>query len=172
MNKLYVLVPVLLLAAFGVVYVVHSRDAEAKAAQVAAEAGRVAAERAAEKAEAERQAREDAERRAAARLAEEARREREKIEKWEAASRQIADDTAGFVEQAKKHAAEAEALEARLSALRTERERASLAAFELAREVEAARIRKRNAELEIQRLVEMTARRAGTTLGGAAAATP
>lgn len=169
MNKLYLIVPALLLVAFGGVYVMHSRDAEAKAVVVAAEAERAAAAEAGKKSEAERRAREDAERRAAERLAEEKRKEEEKAAKWEAASRQIADDTAGFLAQAEKLGAEAQALGARLAALRAEKDRAGQTAFDLALEVEAARVAKRNAELEIQRLVEMTARRAGTTLAPLAA---
>jgi hypothetical protein len=165
-NKLYVFVPLILLVAFGGVYVMHSKDSAAKAVAAAAETERAAAVEAAKKAEAERQAREDAERRSAERLAEEKRKEDERAARWEAASQQIADDTAGFLAQAERHFAEVRALEARLAALRSERDRASQAAFDLAKEVEAARIAKRNAELEIQRLVEMTARRAGTTLAG------
>ncbi len=169
MNKLYLIVPALLLVAFGGIYVVHSKDAAAKAAMVAAEAERAAAAEAAKKAEAETRAREDADRRAAERLAEEKRKEEEKAAKWEAASKQIADDTATYLAQAEQHGAEIKALEERLAALRAEKDRAAQAAFDLAKEVEAARVAKRNAELEIQRLVEMTARRAGTTLGTVAA---
>ncbi len=166
MNKLYVIVPILLLIAFSGVYVMHSKDAAAQAAFAAAEAEQRAAAEAAKKAEAERQAREDADRRAAERLAEERRKEEEKTARWEATSRQIAEDTAGFLVQFERLGTEARELEARLASLRSERDRASQAAFDLAKEIEAARIAKRNAELEIQRLVEMTARRSGTTLGG------
>lgn len=165
MNKLYFFVPGLLLAVFAGVYVMHSRDAAEKAATVAAdETRRVEAERAA-RSEAERLAKEDADRRAAERLAEEKRKEDERRVKWEAASRQIADDTANYRAQAEKNAAEAKALENQLSELRAEKDRAGQAAFDLAKNVEAARIQKRNAELEIQRMVEAVARKAGTTLG-------
>ncbi|MEO0054841.1 MAG: hypothetical protein RLZZ50_788, partial [Verrucomicrobiota bacterium] len=47
--------------------------------------------------------------------------------------------------------------------------RATQAVFDAALAVEASRVQKRNAELEIQRLVEMTARKAGSTLGTVAA---
>jgi hypothetical protein len=165
MNKLYVLVPILLTLAFSGVFVVHQKDAEANKVAVAAEAAQRAEAEAAKKAEAERQAREDAERRTAERLAEEKRKEEEKRAKWEAAGQQIADDTATYLAQAEKNAAELKALEDKLASLRAEKDSAGQAAFDLAKQVEAARIAKRNAELEIQRLVEMTARRAGTTLG-------
>lgn len=169
MNKLYFIIPVLLLAAFSGVYVMHSKDAAAKAALVSAEAAKKTEAEKAKKAEAERQAREDAEKRTAERLAEEKRREDEKRAKWEAAGKQIADDTASYRTQAEKNAAEAKALEAKLAALRAEKDKAGQTAFDVAKDVEAARIRKRNAELEIQRLVEAVARKAGTTLAPATA---
>ena len=169
MNKLYFLVPALLLAIFGGLYVAHTKDAAAKAGLVAAEAAKKAEAEKAKKAEAEREAKEDADKRSAERLAEEKRREDEKRAKWEAVGRQIAADTATYQAQAGKNAAEVKALEAKLAALRAEKNQASQAAFDAAKDVEAARIQKRNAELEIQRLVEAVARRAGTTLGPVAA---
>jgi hypothetical protein len=165
MNKLYVIVPLLLTLAFGGVYLVHRKEAAAKAEIARVEAARAAADEAAKKAEAERQAREDADRRAAERLAEEKRKEEEKRAKWEAVGKQIVDDTAAYQAQADKNAAEIKALETKLAALRAEKDQMSQTVFDAAKELEAARIAKRNAELEIQRLVEMTARKAGTTLG-------
>ena len=169
MNKLYFLVPALLLAVFGGLYAVHIKDAAAKAGIVAAEASKKAEAEKAKKTEAERQAKADADKRTAERLADEKRREDEKRGRWEAAGKQIADDTATYQAQAEKHAAEAKTLEAKLAELRAEKDRASQAAFDAAKDVEAARIQKRNAELEIQRMVEAVARKAGTTLGGTTA---
>jgi hypothetical protein len=171
MNKIYVIIPLLLTLAFGGVYLMHRKDAAVKAEIAKVEAERAAAEEAAKKAEAERQARADADKRTAERLAEEKRKEDEKRAKWEAAGKQIVDDTAAYQAQAEKNAAEIKAQEAKLAALRAEKDQASQTVFDAVKEVEAARIAKRNAELEIQRLVEMTARKAGTTLG-AVAATP
>lgn len=169
MKKLYVVVPVILTLAFGGLYYAHSIEAEKKAVALRLAAEKADAETAAKKAEAERQAREDADRRTAERLAEEKRKEEEKAAKWEAAGKQIAGETTTYQEQAAKTAAEIKTLEAKLIAVRQEKEAASRAVFERARDVEAARIKKRNAELEIQRLVEMVARKGGSTLvpGGA-----
>ncbi len=166
--KLYLIVPLLLLG-FSGVYVMHTKESAAKAAIVAAEQAKQLEAEKAKKAEAERQAKADADKRTAERLAEEKRKEEEKRAKWEAVGRQIAADTATYQAQAEKNAAETKALEEKLSALRAEKDRASQAAFDLAKNVEAARIQKRNAELEIQRLVEAVARKAGTTLGPVAA---
>lgn len=164
MNKIYLLVPLLLLLAFAGVHTWHQRDADARRALAAAEAERVAAVEAGKRSEAERFAREDAERRAKERLAEERRLTDEKRAKREAERARIDAETEAFLAQARKLAAEAKALEARLVALQEEKERTAQATFDLAKQVEAARVAKRNAELETQRLVEMLARRAGTTL--------
>ena len=167
--KLYLIVPLILLLGFSGVYVMHTKEAAAKAAIVAAEEAKQLEAEKARKAEAERQAKADADKRTAERLAEEKRKEEEKRAKWEAVGRQIAADTATYQAQAEKNSAEIKALEEKLAALRAEKDRASQAAFDLARNVETARIQKRNAELEIQRLVEAVARKAGTTLGPVAA---
>lgn len=169
--KLYLIVPLLLLVAFGGVYVTHTKNAASKAAAVAAEEAKTLEAAKEKKAEAERQAKADADKRNAERLAEEKRREDEKQAKWEAAGKKIDEDTVAYRSQAEKNAARTKDLEAKLAALSAEKEKAGRAAFDLAKEVEAARIRKRNAELEIQRLVEAVARKNGTTLG-AVTATP
>ncbi|MCU0792160.1 MAG: hypothetical protein MUE42_04770 [Opitutaceae bacterium] len=167
MNKLYLIVPFVLLLAFGGVYYQHAQQAEAKAALAAQAAAEEAAAAAAQKAEAERQAREDADRRTAERLAEEKRKEDEKRAKWEATGRQIADSTAEFRAQTAKITAEIAALEAELKSLRERKEAANQAVFDQDLAIERARVARRTAELELQRLVEMAARRAGTTLGDA-----
>jgi hypothetical protein len=169
MNKLYIIVPLVLTLAFGGVYFSHSKDAAAKAETARLEAEQAAAVAAKAKAEAEAQARKDADERTAQRLAEEKKKEEEKAAKWAAQSQTIADDTATYLAQAEKNAAEIQALEAKLAALRAEKDKAVQAGFDFDLEIEKARVAKRTAELEIQRLVEMTARKAGTTLGSVAA---
>jgi hypothetical protein len=164
MNKLYIVVPVVLTLGFSGLYYTHITDAKAEAVAIRLAEEKADAEAGAKKAEAERQAREDAERRTAERLAEEKRKEEERAAKWAAAGKQIADETASFIDQAAKNAAEVTALEAKLASLRKEKEAAGRVVFETASAVEAARVKKRNAELEIQRLVEMVARRGGTSL--------
>lgn len=169
MNKLYLIVPIVLTLAFSAIYTSHSKQAAAKA-----EIARVAYEQAeadalARKQEAERQAREDADRRTTERLAEERKKEEEKRVRWEAAGREIAADTASYEAQATKSAGEVKALEGKLAELRIQKEAASQAEFDHALEVERERVRKRNAELEIQRLVEIVARKGGTTLGSVGA---
>ncbi len=169
MNKFYLIIPAVLTILFCGIYYNHSRGAAEREAAATLAAEQAAAEEAAKKEEAARQAREDAEKRAAEREAEEKRKEEERRAKYEAAGQVIADDTAAYLAQAKKNTAELKTLEAFLVALRAEKDKAIQAAFDFDLEIEKARIAKRTAELEIQRLVEMTARRAGTTLGPVAA---
>jgi hypothetical protein len=169
MNKLYLIVPLVLTLAFGGVYFSHTKDAAAKAEIAKTEAAKAEAEALAKKQEAEKQARDDADRRTAERVAEEKKKEADKAAKWAAQSKEIADDTATYAAQALKNEAEAKVLAAKLAELRDAKDKAVQAAFDFDLEIEKARVAKRAAELEIQRLVEMTARKAGTTLGTIAA---
>ncbi|MCX6938341.1 MAG: hypothetical protein NTU80_10675 [Verrucomicrobia bacterium] len=165
MNKLYALIPLVLTLAFAGVYHSHVKTEDARAEITRAETARTEAEAAAKKTEAERQARADSDRRTAERLAEEKRKEEEKIAKWESTGRQIAEDTATYQNQIEKASAELKTLETRLTAARAAREQAAQANFDQAFEIEKARVQKRNAELEIQRLVEIVARKSGASLG-------
>jgi len=169
MNKLYLIIPLVLTLTFTGFYLNHQKEAAAKAVWVQAEAAKAAAATAAKKAEAEKQAREDADRRTAERVAEEKKKEDEKRAKWDAQSKTIAEDTATYTAQTEKNAAEVKALEAKLKRLREEKDQAIQAGLDFDLEVEKARIAKRACELEIQRLVEMIARKNGTSLAPVAA---
>jgi hypothetical protein len=173
MKKFYIIVPIIMLAAFVAYYFSFIEGYEERQRAKEAEIARVEAEAEARKKEAERVAKADADRRAAERAAEEARKEAEKRKKWEDAGKEIADATARYNTDADKFAKEAGQLEIELLNLRGQKEKASREAFELAKRVELARIAKRNAELEIQRFTEMVARRAAeSSMAQVAAATP
>lgn len=163
MNRPYLLVPVILLALFGGVYWQHTRTAAHETAVKAAAVAAAKEADAAKKAEAERKARADAEKRTAERLAEEARRDAEKRARTEEENLRIAADTAAYRTQIATLATETSTLEKQLAELRARREKLNTDAFALAKEVELARIAKRNAELEIQRLTDMVARQAANT---------
>ncbi|CAM2858778.1 hypothetical protein [Rariglobus hedericola] len=163
MNRLYLIVPVVLLALFGGIYWQHTQvDARrsAEKAAVAAEAEKVEA---AKKAEAERLARIDAEKRAAERRVEEEKKATEKLARYEEESRRIATDTARYNAKVAELMNDSVELEKQLADLRARRTALNTENFALAKDVELARIAKRNAELEIQRLTEMVARQAGNT---------
>lgn len=163
MNRLYLLVPVILLAVFGGVYWQHTTASESDRVAKAQAAAALKDAELARKAEAERKARADAEKRTAERLAEEAKRDAEKRARTEEENRRIAADTATYRAQSATLATETAALEKQLAGLRARREKLNTDAFALAKEVELARIAKRNAELEIQRLTDMIARQAANT---------
>lgn len=165
MNRFYLIIPVVLLALFGGIYWQHGNTAAAEAAVRSTETAKIKAEADAKKADAERLAREDAARRAAERVAEERKKEDDKRAKWAAEGKRIEEETARFDARAAELARELTRAEAELAAQRTATDRLNRENFELAREVELARIAKRTAELEIQRAVDVVANRAATQAG-------
>jgi hypothetical protein len=169
MNKIYLIIPIALTLAFSGVYYTHTIEAKKTEAVAMAKAKQIAEQAAAKKLEAERQARADADRRTNERLAEEKKKEDDKRAKWEAIGQSIQIDTDGYKKQITQSESELKLLESRLKTLRAEKERAIQIGFAFELEIEKARIEKRNAELNIQNLVEMVARKAGTTLGSVAA---
>ena len=164
MNKINYIIPLVLTLAFTGLYYVHTVDAKKEAVHQKIEADKIAGEVLHKKQEAEHQASADAERRTAARLAEEKKKEDEKRAKWQAAGDAIATDTATYIAQEAKNAEDLKAFNTRLAAVRVEKDRATQANLDYEIEIEKARILKRASELEIQRLVEMIARKGGTTL--------
>jgi hypothetical protein len=172
MKKFYLLVPLVLTALFVVYYLNFTRTYAETEAERAAEKQRISDEELSRKQEAERVAKADADRRSAERAAEEARKESEKRKKWEDAGREIADTAAKYNADADKYAKESAQLEMRLLELRGQKEKAAREAFDLAKRVELARIAKRNAELEIQRMTEMVARRAAESAMAQVVAAP
>lgn len=160
MNRFYLIVPIVFLGLFGGVYWQHSRTAAAEAEVRAAETERIKAEELAKKTAAETAAREESARRTAAREAEEKKKDEEKRARWEADGRRIEEETTEFSGRVAELTAEIAKAEAALAAVRADKTRVDRENFELAREVELARIAKRNAELEIQRAIDVVAQRA------------
>ncbi len=149
-----------MLAIFLFFYFSHIKEAEQqeKIRQEKLEQDRKA--EAAKKAEIEAKARADAERRAAERAAADAKKEAEKVAKWEAENRHIQEETDGYNAKANAYAKQASELDIQLTKLRAEKDRLIREAFEFAKQVEQARIEKRNAELEIQRMTDMISKKA------------
>ena len=160
MKKSYIIFPIILMAIFGYIYknftvenaIKEAEEEKARLAMVAAEE--------AQQAEAERRAKEDADRRTAEREATEAAKLAEREAKWEAAGKEIADDTAKYKAEAAKFAQKAADLELTLLETRNQHQKLTTETFELMKQVELARIAKRNAELKEQRMIEMVAMRA------------
>lgn len=149
-----------MLAIFMFFYFAFRKEAlikEKQREEQVAEERRIEEER---KAAIEEKARQDAEKRAAERAAAEAKKEADRIAKWEATSKEIQDATNSYNEKADAYAKQISELEIQLDTLRKNKEQMNREAFEFAKQVEQARINKRNAELEIQRMTDMIAKRA------------
>ncbi|MEO6005946.1 MAG: hypothetical protein ABIZ04_08785 [Opitutus sp.] len=112
------------------------------------------------KAAIEAKARDDAAKRAAERVAAEEKKEADKLARWNAEGQKIQDATNAANAKADAYAKQISNLELELNTLRTNKEKLNREAFEFAKQVEQARVNKRNAELEIQRMTDMIAKRA------------
>ena len=149
-----------MLAVFLFFYFAFLKDTEMKEKQ---RAEQVVKERKAEevrKAAIEAKAREDAAKRTAERAAADAKKEADKIARWEAEGQKIQDATNAANAKADAFSKQISNLEIQLNSLRANKEKLNREAFEFAKQVEQARINKRNAEMEIQRMTDMIAKRA------------
>ncbi|MFO1448112.1 MAG: hypothetical protein U1F61_08150 [Opitutaceae bacterium] len=160
MNKFYVISPLVLCAIFGVFYYTFIQEQDVKIAKDKQEKAQKAAVEKAKKDEAEAKARADADERVKKREEEMAKKDAERRAKWEGQGKEIADSTAKYNSEADRAAKTVAELEIQLADLRKKKEIAGREAFELQKAVELARIAKRNAELEVQRLHAMVAKRA------------
>lgn len=160
MKKIYIIVPLVLLVGFSFYYRNFAADlAEREAAEKATEEARIAEEEA-KKLAAEKAARLESEKKAAQREAEAAEKEAKKRADWEAAGAKIAEETAGYKKQGDDYTKKINELEIQLLELRRSKDQRTNEALALTEQIELARIAKRNAELEIQRLTDMVAERA------------
>jgi membrane protein involved in colicin uptake len=160
MKSSYYLVPVVLLALFGGLYWQHMGSMNKKIEAQKIEQAKVKAEEEAKKKEAERKAREDAEKRIAERDALERKKEEEKEAKRKAEIEKIKSDTDKYNGQLADAIKKSASLEKELSELRAQKDQLGRDAFEASKRVELALIDKRNAELQVQRMAEMVAKRA------------
>ena len=163
MNRFYIIAPVVMMLLFGGVFWKHSQASAIEARELELKVAKAKADDAAKKEAAVVKAREDSAKRTAARLAEEQQQEADKRAKWESSGQKIASDTATAEATIAKHNAAIKALETELTELRATKERVNAKSLEVMQATELARIAKRNAELEIQRLTEMVARKAANT---------
>ena len=164
MNKSYIIVP---LIALGIFVYFHNdfskKDAikqEAELVEKQAEEKRVAEE----KAEAERLSKEEAAKRTAEREAAEAAKIAEREAKWKAQGDEIAQYTAEANAAADEHQKNINALELKLAGLRKDRENVKQEVYDAMKSVESARIAKRNAEREVQRMAQMVTQKAETSV--------
>jgi flagellar motility protein MotE (MotC chaperone) len=108
----------------------------------------------------EQKAREDADRRAAERAKEEADKEAAAQKKWDDESAKIQADTDKANADIARLTQQVNALETELDTLHKAKDEDNREDFDLTKQVELARVNQFNAELEIQRMVDMVASRA------------
>lgn len=157
---MYLLAPAVMMGVFLIFYFSYVEKAHAKEREAKArvEADKKAADE--KKKVAEAKARDDAKKRQDERDAEERKKEKERADKQAAEDKKVRDQTNEALARGKAAEDKAKALEAQLDNLRKEKDRLSREAFDIAKQVELARIARRNAELEIQRMTEMISKRA------------
>lgn len=150
-------------AVFMFFYFAHLKESEKREAEHKIALQKQLDAKAKEKAELEEKARIDAAAKTAARAAEDAKKEADRVAKWEAAGLEIKTTTDTLNAEADKLAKEAASLEIQLNNLRNEKEKLNRENFELSKRVELAKINKQNAEMGIQRTTEWIARRAAAS---------
>ncbi len=156
---MYAIAPLVMLGAFLVIYFSHAKDVHQREIE---RAKKVADEQAAvdkKKKESEARAAADAKARQDANAKEMADKEAARIAKQAAADKEVKDQTDAFLARIAKADKETARLQIELDALRKNKDTLSREAFDAAKKVELARIAKRNAELEIQRMTDMVQKR-------------
>lgn len=163
MKKFYYIFPVALLAVFSAVYSQFSKASDEAASIRAEKAAALKTEEENKRKVSEAKSREDSEKRVAARQAEEKKKEEERIVKWEAETKRVADEGRQHAAQTTAYTAEIAVMEKELAELRATKDVRNREYLASATDVELTAIAKRSAELEIQRLTEMVARKAAGT---------
>ena len=159
MNKAYLIAPLILLAAFGFFYTTALKEMRLKEKQKAESVARLKAEEDNRKRIVEEKATADAQKRQAQREAEDKAKEEKKQKEYNDALTKLKDEANDYATQADKFTKEAADLDSQITAARVNREKLNRDTLELTKQVELAKISRRNAELELQRMVEMVARK-------------
>ena len=157
---MYLIFPGVMLGLFLIFYVSHMKTSEQKERERTEFATKKAAEEKRMKDESEQRAREDAAKKQAEREAEEKKKDDDRRAKQAAIDKEIADGIAAAKADADKADKELKALQATLENLKKDKDRLARETFDAAKAVEAARVARRNAELESQRFLEMIVKRA------------
>lgn len=157
---MYLIFPGAMLGIFLVFFLSHQKETEAKEAERTAVAAKKKADDDKAKAETEARAREDAAKKQAEREAEEKKKDDDRRAKQAAADKVIQDDIAAAKAEGDKFAKEATALAAQLENLRKDKDRLTRETFDVQKQVEAARVDRRTAELDAQRMMDMVAKQA------------
>ncbi|HVS52196.1 MAG TPA: hypothetical protein VHD62_07550 [Opitutaceae bacterium] len=160
---MYLVFPGALLGLFLIFYFSHEKEATKREEDRAVAVAKKQAEDKAQKEKAEATAKEAAAKRQAEREEEERKKEEDRRAKQKKIDDQIRDETDAALADADKSQKQVNALELQLDQLHKQKDQLSREAFDLAKQVELARVARRNAELDEQRWTEMIARRAADT---------
>jgi len=162
MNKFYVIFPVVLLLTFGVYYTQVAKPEMAE--QERREAKKIEAQQAADDA---RRKEIEAKAQADAQAQQQIREEKERLKQEKAQKdreeqdRNILAETAKYETLAASLSKQISDLDKEIADLRDKRENLTRDVFDSAAKVELAKIERRNAELEIQRLYDIVAQKVG-----------
>ena len=160
MNKYYFIIPTVMLVGFIFVYRGAVNEMEAKEARIKAQVEAKRAEDEAHRKDIEAKAQEDA----IKRQKENEAAERAKVEKKEKDYRDamalLKKDTDAYNAEGDRFAKDSADLELKLGEARQLKEKTTREVFDLAKQVELAKVSRRNAELEVQRMVEMVGQKA------------
>ena len=157
---MYIVFPGAMLGVFLFFYFSDAKQAAINEKQRAVVVSKQKAEEAERKRVIEEKARLDAERRTSERLTEEKKKEADKLAKSAAELKRVVDDTDKANADVARYTKEVSTLESQLELLLKSKDKASREAFDVVKQVEKAKVDRRNAEIEIQRLTEMVVRRA------------
>lgn len=157
---LYFIAPVAGLVVFLFVYMTHVESAKKAAAEKIAAIQKADKEEADRKAKLEQIARADAAKKAAEREADEKKKDEERVAKWNEQGKKVADETAEAVKAVSELNAAIGTLDKEKASLLKSKEQFNRDYLKGSQDLELARIARRNAELEIQRLTELMIRKA------------
>jgi len=156
---MYLLFPGIMLGLFLVFFLSHKKEADARElVRQEALAKKIADDKAKKKVDEDR-ARADAEKRAADRAAEDAKKESDKIAKQAAIDKEIKVATDKANAEAAASQKSIDSLEAELDRLHKQKDQLSRDNFDVAKQVEMAKVAKRTAEMEVQRTVDLVAKK-------------
>ncbi len=159
----YLIVPGIMLAVFVFFYSGAVKEMAAKAEAKAAAKAETDAAEARRKKDLEDKANQDAARRQKEREDADAAKEAKKEADYQTVMAQLRTEAADYKAQGDKLHKEVQDLELAISQARSNKEKLNRETFDLAKEVELAKIARRNAEIEIQRMIEITGKKMAST---------
>jgi chromosome segregation ATPase len=157
---LFVISPACMLAVFLVFYFANRKEEEVKEAAHQAELARQRSEADEKKRIAEQKAHEDAEKRNQDRIAQEAATAKEKQDKYDAAMARIKADTDASNASAEKYSKQVSDMTIELDNLNKQLDSLTRQNFDYLKKVQLAEVNRHDAEMDIQRMVDMIAERA------------